>query len=69
MIHFGSNKAGIRMPNGSKIKIAKLSIPLFVLGTSLFITLIRNTSCSGSHNIPNVGSIDAWFKSKFTSVF
>ena len=69
MIHFGSIKAGIRMPNRSKIELTKLSIPRFVLETSLYITLICNTSCSGSHNIHNVRSIDVWFKSKFTSLF
>ena len=69
MIHFGSIKAGIRIPNGSKIELTKLSIPRFVLVTSLFITLIRNTSCSESSNIPNVRSIDVWFKSKFPRMF
>ena len=69
MIHFGSIKAGIRIPSGSKIELTKLSIPRFVLVTSLFITLIRNTSCSESHNVPNVHSIDVWFKSKFPSMF
>ena len=68
MIHFGSIKAEASMPNGPKIEPMKLSIPPFVLGTSLFITLIRNTSCYGSHNIPNACSIDVWFKSKFTSL-
>ena len=57
------------MPNGLKIELTKLSILRFVLGTSLFITLIRNTSCSESHNILNVRSVDVWFKSKFTSLF
>ena len=69
VIHFGSVEACIKMPNGSKIKLAKLSILRFVLGTSLFITLIRNTSCSGCHNIPNVHSIDVWCESNFTSLF
>ena len=69
LIHFGSIKAGVRMPNGSKIELTKLIIPRFVSGTSLFITLTRNTSCSGTHNIPNVCSIDVWFKSRFTSLF
>ena len=68
MIHFGSVKAGVRMPNGSKIELTKLIIPRFVSGTSLFITLTRNTSCSGTHNIPNVCSVDVWFKSRFTSL-
>ena len=57
------------MPNRSKIGLTKLSIPRFALGTSLFITLIRNTSCSGSYNIPKVHSVDVWFKLKFTSLF
>ena len=39
------------MSNRYKIKLAKLSMPCFVLGTSLFITLILNTSCPGFHNI------------------
>ena len=69
MIHFGSIKARVRMPNGFKIELTKFSIPYFVLGTSLFITLIRNTGCSGAHNITNVCSINVWFKSKFTSLF
>ena len=54
------------MPNGLKIELTKFSIPCFVLETSLFITLIRNTCCSGAHNITNVCSINVWFKSKFT---
>ena len=37
---FASVMAGLKMPNGSKIKLSKLSIPHFVLGTSLFIVLI-----------------------------
>ena len=57
------------MPNGSNIELMKLSISRFMLGTSLFITLIRYTSCSGYYNIPSVCSIDVWFKSKFTSLF
>ena len=69
MIYFASIKAGVRMPNRFKIELTKLSIPRFVLGTSLFITLILNASCSGYQNIPNVHSIDVWFKSKFTSLF
>lgn len=64
MLHFGSVKAGVRMPNGSKIKLTKLSISHAVLGTSLFIALISNTSCCGSYNNPNVRLVGVWFKYK-----
>ena len=69
IIHFGSINAGVRMPNGSKIELTKLNIPRFVSGTSLLTVLIRNTSCFGSHNIPNVRSIGVWSKSKLTKFF
>ena len=69
MIHFGSIKAGVSMPNGSKIELTKLSIPRLLSETSLFITLLRNTSCSGSHNIPNVRSIDVWLNIRLLVCF
>ena len=69
IMHFGSIKAGVRMPDGSKIEFTKLSIPCFILGTSLFIALIHNTSCSWSRNIPDICSVAVWYKSKLTDLF
>ena len=56
-----SFKSGVKMPCKLKIKLKKLSIPLFMLGTSLFIVLTCKTSFSGSHNISNICSIGVWF--------
>ena len=60
MIHFGSIKAGVINPNGSKIELIRDTIPCLVVKTDLSVYFTWNVSVSGFHNIPKARSI-GWF--------
>ena len=50
--NFGSRMAGEIIPKGSNMLLAKLSIPRFVFGTSLFTTFTFRKSSFGSQRTP-----------------
>ena len=68
MIHFGSIKAGVINPNGSKTELIRDRIPHLVVKSDLSVYFIRNVSFSGFHNIPKACSLDISFTERLISI-